>query len=153
MLFNLALLVAVIGLTINMVELNAKIETLSLESSYNNRLGVANYSTNQIHNQSSSNTAKKKSNRDLIINDQEYSPSGIQVYADEITTLKITNEGERSHSFIIDELNIDIDSITPGESKEIIIDKEFAQSKSYIFYSNAEGDDPQTFTCVLMVLK
>jgi len=96
---------------------------------------------------------RETANFAIEISDQGYSPAEIKISDDKITTIKTTNKGEKDHSLVIDGLNIDSGSISSGQSIELVIYQTFEKSENYTFYSNAEGDDPQTFTGVLMVLK
>jgi len=54
---------------------------------------------------------------------------------------------------VIDELKINTGLIQPGQTKNVVIDQDFAESTVYNFYSDAAGDDKTTFGGVLMILK
>jgi len=147
---NIISLVAIIGITANLTNLNNKINNLKTLPNVVIENSAVDDKTN---NKQPVQIQKKIVDKNLEITDQGYSPSGVQIYGSQITVVKILNSGQNPHSFIINELDINIDPINAGETAEIVIDREFAESKNYTFYSNAEGDDPQTFTGVLMVLK
>jgi len=142
------LFVATCGIGIALINLNAKIDSLAV-------IGNPPISADNTPRQAQNSSAeeKKGASRELAITDEGYSPAGFQASAGETTVIKITNNGQKVHSFAIDELDIDSGLIDPGQTKEIIMNKQFAEPKNYTFHSNADGDDPQTFTGVLMVLK
>jgi len=89
----------------------------------------------------------------LAIEDNGFSPTGIQIYANQSNSLTIANNSNQPHSFVIDELKINTGLIQPGQTKNVVIDQDFAESTVYNFYSDAAGDDKTTFGGVLMILK
>jgi len=146
---NLISLLVIFGIIATLVNFNNRIS--NLEMSLN--IAISNIADNKENSNKPTQIQRNAINKDLKITDQGYSPSGFQIYSNQITTVTVLNIGELAHSFVIDELNIDSGIIEPGQIKEIIIDQNSAESKNYTFYSNAEGDDPETFTGVMMVLK
>jgi len=90
---------------------------------------------------------------DLSIQDQGFSPAGIQIYANQSNSLTITNNSKQPHSFVIDELKINSGLIQPGQTKTVVIDQDFPESAAYNFYSDAASDDKTTFKGILMILK
>jgi len=92
--------------------------------------------------------------KQLKITDEGYSPQEIRIENNNaVTNIKLANSGKREHSFAIDKLQIGPMLIGPGESFEFFIDKPLDPMETYVFYSNAAGDDPQTFKGILMVTK
>ena len=89
----------------------------------------------------------------LEITDTGFLPADLEISADKISQISVTNSGQKSHSLVIDELNIDTDIIFPGETREFVIARDFNKPQAFTFHSNADGDDPQTFKGILMVTK
>jgi plastocyanin len=53
--------------------------------------------------------------------DNEFSPMEVEVSAGEVT-VRFTNEGTNSHTFTIEALGVDTDTVEPGESKTVTFD-------------------------------
>jgi len=158
--FSLALhaiaLISIFGVIIGLVNLNDKIDNLAQEKasvSANGRIAALpaqNGNNNQFAPEVKPRT---QATTKLEITDSGYSPTEIQIDGNKITTITIKNSTQVIHSLVIDELNINIEAIAPGEEVGLIIAQEFAEAKTYTFRSTGQGDDPQTFTGVLAVLK
>lgn len=149
-------LISVFGVIIGMVNLNDKIDKLAQENA--GGLVAANVIAPAAQNGNDNQVApqiepKPRAAAELEITDNGYSPAEIEIDGNKMTTITIKNSAQAIYSFVIDELNINIEAIAPGEEVGLVIAQEFAESESYTFRSNAEGDDPQTFTGVLMVIK
>jgi len=143
---NIVYLIVIFGIIVNLIGINNKINKLTASEN----ISITESQASKRQPATNQNEATVKN---LKITDTGYSPAGIQIYTEETTNIKILNSGQNSHSFVIDELNIDSGLIEPGQTKEIAINKEFIEPKTYTFYSNADGDDSQIFTGVLMVLE
>lgn len=75
--------------------------------------------------------------------DDGFSPSGFHLPLNEFAKISLTNKGEKPHSFVIDELNINSGAIDPGQTKELEFGQDIKNATSFRFYSNAEGDDKE----------
>lgn len=89
----------------------------------------------------------------LEINDLGFFPAEIKISSNKISRISVINSGKKPHSLVIDELNIDLGIIYPAETREFVIAQDFTESKSYVFYSNAEDDNPEIFKGNLIITK
>ena len=64
-----------------------------------------------------------------------FEPTELSVPADTPTTVSLPNDGVSPHSFVIDELGIDV-QLAPGETKEATID---AAAGEYEYYCDVPG--------------
>lgn len=149
LLYNSALLIIIFVIVIVLLDVNNKVNLLATK----NDLPRADNKAEYMQKSPLPNKKTSVANRELSILDGAFLPTGFSINANQKTAIAIINNGESSHSFVIDELNINSGLIEPGQTKEIVIDRQFTESKNYVFYSNAAGDDPQTFKGILMVTK
>lgn len=149
-------LASIFGVIIGLANLNDKIDNLAQE------MGLVSSANNTIAPQAqiSDNgkiapveAPREKGEAIIEITDNGYFPAELKISANNITTITIKNSAQSIYSFAIDELNINIEAIAPGEEAGMVIAQEFTESKNYTFHSISQGDDPQTFTGTLMVLK
>lgn len=127
-----------------------------LEKSGNNKIAAQTRISENIQNQSKEQIAPAKKQARIIpveISDETFSPVGIHISLNELAGISVANRGEKPHSFVIDELDIDSGPIEPGQTKELELSQNIRSAASFTFYSNAEGDDPQIFKGILMVTK
>jgi len=126
-------------------------------ASINERVGTLEINNKEIALVSGGQTppavAKQKIAQEVImeVSDLGFSPGGIHISSNEFVKISVTNKGEKPHSFVIDELNIDSGAIEPGQTKELEFGQNIQGTASFRFYSNLEGDDKEIMTGSIMV--
>lgn len=162
---NIIWLVAIIGIVVTLANFSYKINRLAADIEIiNEKISAGinavnannnNFASNQFLDSTTDSIPKNSTETELKITDSGFSPTELRINADKINIISITNSGKNYCSFEIKDLDIAIDSIAPGEIMNLVIDRNFPESKNYSFSCScaAEGDDPQTFEGVLMVLK
>lgn len=146
MALNLVLLIVVIFIITDLNSLKSKVDTLALSIIPSDKKAIPPFVQETVQKTT-------VDSRSIKITNAGFLPAGFQIYANKETTIQLENNTDSPHSFIIDELNINSGLIESGTIKDIVINSGIAQIKNYTFYSNTEGDDPQTFKGVLMVLE
>ena len=88
---------------------------------------------------------------EITVSEDGFSLSGIRISPNQLATISITNTGEKPHSFVVDELEIDTGLIKPGQTKKIEFSKDIKSPESFEFYSNAEGDNKEKITGLITI--
>lgn len=90
---------------------------------------------------------------DISVDENGFSPSMFQVYADEKIELAVKNNGKIPHSLKIAYLDINSGAIEPGKTANLVINKVPQISKNINFTSGTEGDNGETFAGIIMIIE
>ncbi len=159
---NAVWLTAIIVIIIALTNLNGKINQLALDiKAVNEKKSTeinpnnGNFASEQTFEPATVSSPKDSAETELKITDSGFSPAKLEIDANKINVISITNSGKNSCSFEVKDLDIVIDLIAPGEIMDLVIGQEFSESKNYDFFCScgAEDGDPQIFTGVLAVTK
>jgi hypothetical protein len=108
----------------------------------------------QIQAQSQpTNASEPVSQKTINVNDTGFVIKVFSENAGDNPVVTVVNSGAASHSFVIDELKVDSGDIAAGKSKDIPLGILPDVEKNYTFYSNSSGDDKNTFSGAMMVIK
>jgi hypothetical protein len=80
----------------------------------------------------------------IVVRDDKFEPNLLTGKVNQPIELTVENQGAKPHSFVIDELNVKIPEIAPGQtgtatfsSRQI---RTYTNGGAYIFYSDVAGD-------------
>jgi uncharacterized cupredoxin-like copper-binding protein len=72
---------------------------------------------------------------DIVLDDFFYAPNTLTIRTDQDVPLLLRNDGGTTHTFVIDELAVDVD-LAPGATRSIVIN---APAGQYAFYCRIPG--------------
>ena len=88
---------------------------------------------------------------EITVNDSGFSLNELDMAQSSMRTIKITNMGADSHSFVIDKLGIDSGAILSGQTKTVVLENLMPDLQSVDFYSGIVGDRADKFRGTIII--
>ena len=150
---------AIVLIICHLINLNTKLKIMDADNNAN--CFVLTTDKNFKNNETESSSALSPEEKELTIRisdngfiDDGFDEIGLLANGGQNIKFIISNTGEKEHSFVVDELNIDSGLIAPKETKILHFEKIPNESKNYTFYSSVEDDAINgLFQGMIMILK